>query len=437
MANTSTFTADMGVFMARSFRSAISNTANVYLAIARADPWGNDASPPQANSSVESVYEVWRNIIGGKKVTGGDISYVIRRQDWTANSIYIPYDGDRSSLYGSTNLPYVMTDSFHVYKCLFNNGNANSSVKPISTNPNTTYTTADGYVWKYMYTLSDVDRIRFTTNEWIPVRTLVANDGSLQWRVQQAATDGAIDSVAIIDQGSSYTGTPTVSFSGDGSGASATLTTNTVSGAITNVTIIAKGSGYTFANAIVSGTGTGATLAVNIGPKGGHGYDAVSELGVKTLIINVRLRADEGGKIPTTNDFRQIALISDPLAYAGNAFSGTTFSQTTRLSVTGSGANFAQDEFAFQGTTFETATFSGEIIEFDTANGIVKLAETIGTPTAGSLVGALTAASRYVTAVTNPDLTRNSGKIIYIDDISPVARNPSQTEDIKLIISFF
>jgi hypothetical protein len=427
----------MGVFMARSFRAAISNTANVYLAIARADPWSNDANPPQANSSVDAVYEVWRNVISGKKVTGGDISYVIRRQNWTANTVYVPYDCERSTLYGSTNLPYVLTDDFNVYKCIFNNKNANSSIKPISTNPNTTYTTADGYIWKYMYTLSDVDRIRFTTNEWIPVRTLVANDGSLQWRVQQAATDGSIDSIDITSQGSGYTGTPTVSITGDGAGASATLTTNTVSGAVTNVTIVSKGSGYTFANAAISGTGAGAALSISIGPKGGHGSDAVSELGAKTLLINVRLRADEGGTIPTTNDFRQIALIADPLSYAGNAFSGTTFSQTTKLSVTGSGANFAQDEFAFQGTTFDTATFVGEIIEFDTANGIVKLAETRGTPTAAPLVGAVTAASRYVTGVTNPDLTRNSGKIIYIDDISPVARNPSQTEDIKLIISFF
>jgi hypothetical protein len=288
-----------------------------------------------------------------------------------------------------------------------------------------------------MYTLSDVDRIRFTTPEWIPVRTLVANDGSLQWRVQQAAVDGAIDSVAITSQGSSYTGTPTVSFSGDGSGAAATLTTNTTTGAITNVTITAKGSGYSFGNATVSGTGSGAVLAVNIGPKGGHGYDAISELGAKTLMINTRLRADEGGKIPTTNDFRQLAILVDPLSYAGNAFTGTAFSQTTRLAVTGTGANFAQDEYVFQGTTFAGSTFSGELVEFDTSNGIVKLVETLGTPTAGPLIGSTTAASRYVTAVTNPDLTRNSGKIVYIDNVSPVARNPSQTEDIKLIISFF
>lgn len=437
MANTSTFTADMGGLMVRAFKSLVSNTSNTYLAIARAEPWANDSAPSQANSSIDSVFELWRNIIGGKKITGGDISYVIRRQNWAANTVYNPYDCERSTLYSLTNLPYVLTEDFNVYKCLFNNSNANSTVKPVSTNPNTSYSTADGYIWKYMYTLSDVDRIRFTTNEWIPVRTLVANDGSLQWRVQQAAVDGAIDSISITSQGSGYTGTPTVSFSGDGTGASATLTTNTTTGAVTNVVMTARGSGYSFGNATVSGTGAGATLAVNIGPKGGHGYDPISELGAKTLMINTRLRADEGGKIPTTNDFRQIAILIDPLSYAGNAFTGTAFSQTTRLTVTGTGANFGQDEYVFQGTTFATASFTGELVEFDTANGVVKLVETTGTATAGPLIGATTAASRYVTAVTNPDLTKNSGKIVYIDNITPVARNPSQTEDIKLIISFF
>ena len=57
MANTSTFTADMGGFMARSFRSAISNTSNVYIAIARAEPWANDTGPTAATSSVDDVFE--------------------------------------------------------------------------------------------------------------------------------------------------------------------------------------------------------------------------------------------------------------------------------------------------------------------------------------------------------------------------------------------
>lgn len=439
MANTSSFTVDMGVFAAQTIKSAIANTVNAYLTIAKVKAWPNDAAPNIANSSVASVYSIWRNMIGGKKITGGDISFVIQRQDWTANTKYYPYDHNRSTLYGNANLHYVMTSDFNVYKCLFNNGNANSTIKPTTTNPNTTYTTSDGYVWKYMYSLSDVDRVRFLTPDWIPVRTLSSNDGSLQWRVQQSAVDGALDVIKVVSGGSDYTSNGLIlTISGDGSSATAVANIVPIANTIQFATVTSRGSGYTYANASVSGSsGSGAVFDIIIGPKGGHGSDAVSELGAKSLMINTRFRADEGGKIPIVNDFRQLALLIDPSFFSGgNIFSGTAFNQTQRLTVTGSGANFAQDEVVFQGTSLATATYTGDVVEFDSANGIVKVANTGGIPSAGQLIGATTAASRYVTTVIEPDLRKNSGKIVYIDNITPVARNAFQTEDIKLVLSF-
>lgn len=440
MANTSTFTAFTGVYLAQLFKSAIANTSNAYLAIARVNSWANDSSPNIANSSVESTYEFWRNMIGGKKITGGDVSFVVKRQDWTSNTVYAAYDSKRSTLYGGSNLHYVMTSDFNVYKCLFNGNNANSTIKPTSTNPNTTFSSPDGYIWKYMYSLSDVDRVRFTTNDWIPVRTLTSNDGSLQWRVQQAAVDGAIDVINVISGGNNYTSnglTVTIS-GGDGSSATATANINPTTNVIQTVTVTSRGSGYTYANASIlsGGGGSGATFSVEIGPKGGHGSDATSELGAKSIMINARLRSNESGKLITTNEFRQFALLMDPLAYAGNTYSGTAFNQTLTLTVTGVGASYTQDETVFQGVSLATATFVGRVVEFDSTAGTVKVAEYNGTPSAGQLIGATTAASRYVTSITNPDLLSRSGKIIYIDNITPVLRNASQTEDIKLVISF-
>lgn len=439
MAITSTFTADMGVFVTQTIKSAIANTSNAYLAIARVEAWANDAQPNVANSSVDSVYNFYRNMIGGKKITGGDVAFVIPRQNWIANTKYVSYNCERSTLYGNANLHYVMTDDFNVFKCLFNNNNANSEIKPTATNPNTSYTTADGYIWKYMYTLSDVERVRFLTPDWIPVKTLSVNDGSLQWRVQQAAVDGAVDVVEVLNGGTNYTSNGLiVTITGDGSSAVATANINPTTNTIQKVTVTSRGIGYTFANAAIlsGGGGSGALLDVNIGPKGGHGFDPVSELGARALMINLRLRADEGGKLPIVNDFRQVALLIDPLAYAGNNFSGTAFNQTLVLTVTGAGATYAQDEIVFQGVSLPSATFTGKVVEFNAATGTVKLADVTGVPSAGLLIGSTTAASRYVTTFTNPDLRINSGKIVYIDNIVPVARNASQTEDIKLVISF-
>jgi hypothetical protein len=435
----STFTSSMGVFVAKTFKSQIATGSNTYVAIAQVEPWQNDLAPDSANSSVDSMYLIWRNMVGGKRISGGDISHVAPRQDWSNGAIYVTYDSEASTLYTSSNLHYVMTDDYNVYKCLYNNRNANSYVKPVSTNPNTTYSTADGYVWKYMYTLSDVDRIKFLTSEWMPVKTLTGNDGSLQWRVQQAAGAGAIDIIQVNSEGSGYSNSAniTVSVSGDGTGATAVATRNTTGNSIQSITITARGSGYSVANAsISSGGGSGAILDVTLSPPGGHGSDAITELGGKYLMINARLDADEGGKIPVVNDFRQLALLIDPLAYAGNVFSGTAFSQVLQLFVTGTGASFSQDEQVFQGTSLATATFSGDLVEFDSVNNIVKITNYSGTPIAAPLIGATTAASRYVTSVTNPDLLKNSGKIVYIDNISPIIRNSSQTEDFKIVISF-
>jgi hypothetical protein len=435
----STLTSSMGVFVAKTVKSQLTTTSNAYLVISQVKPWANDLAPPESNSSIDSIFLYWRNIIGGKKIAGSDISHVVPRQDWSNGSIYLAYDCDASTLYETSNLSYVMTDDYNVYKCLFNNGRANSYVKPVSTNPNTTYSTADGYVWKYMYTLSDVDRIKFLTPSWLPVKTLTGNDGSLQWRVQQSAVSGAIDIIRVEDAGEGYTNSSNISviITGDGVGAAATATRNTTGNSIQSVIITSRGSGYSVANAeITGGGGSGAIIDVEIAPPGGHGSDAITELGGKYLMINTRIDASEGGKIPVVNDFRQLLLLIDPLAYAGNVFSGTAFNQTLGLTVTGTGATFAQDEVVFQGTTLETATFTGDVVEFDTVNNIVRVSNYSGTPVAGPLIRATTAASRYVTAVTDPDLRKNSGKILYIDNITPVARNSSQTEDFKIVISF-
>ena len=437
---TSTFTQQMGIYTAKRIKTAIANTTNAYLAIARVDAWPNDANPDSANSSVYSVNGFWRNCIGGKRIGGGDVSHVVPRRDWIANNIIFPYATQQSTLYGSANLSYVLTEDFNVYKCLFNNGNANSSVKPTSTNPNTTYQTADGYVWKYMYTLSDVDRIKFLTVDWMPVRTLNANDGSLQWRVQQAAVDGGLHVIRITAGGSDYSNTQNVvvTITGDGSSATASANVNTSTNTIQSITVTSIGSGYTFANVSISGGGgSGAAGIVEIEPSGGHGSDAISELGGHYLMFNPRLKADEGTKITVSNDFRQIALLFDPLTYgSANAFSGSAFSQMLKLTVSGSGASYSPDETVFQGASLDTATFSGDLVDFDTSNNVVRIINEVGTPTSGPLIGSETAASRFVTAVTNQDLEDYSGVIVYIDHIPPIVRNASQTEDIKIVVSY-
>ena len=108
--------------------------------------------------------DVWRNLISGKKITGNDITLGIKRVDWTANTKYSQYDDANTQLYDTNTKFYVLTDDYNVYKCLYNNNYANSTVKPTYTSFAVNSTEADGYIWKYMYTLNTKDIQRFLTN---------------------------------------------------------------------------------------------------------------------------------------------------------------------------------------------------------------------------------------------------------------------------------
>lgn len=48
-------------------------------------------------------------------------------------------------------------------------------------------------------------------------------------------------------------------------------------------------------------------------PEGGHGSNALKELGCSEILFKVDLETNELGKLPATNDFRQVALLKNPI----------------------------------------------------------------------------------------------------------------------------
>jgi hypothetical protein len=426
------------------FRESVSEPANtkIYLTFGKVEPWPNDAAPPQANSSVTTLYQVWDNMIGGKLITGNDIHHVIRRINWTANTVYDQYDHCTCSLIlFSANVDfYVVTDEWNVYKCISNNYDSRSTVKPTSVSTTSTSSTADGYVWKFMYNISPSERIKFTTSDYIPVKKLSSNDNSLQWQVQENATEGAINHIQVTNSGLNYfvNSAISISITGDGTGANAFARVNTVSNTIANVVIDSVGSEYTYATVtITANTGSNASLRAIISPPNGHGSDALRELGGANLMLNPRLRGTETGILSVANEYRQIALIEDPTFFnQSNVASNTVFSQLTTLTVNGSSVEYDEDEIVYQGISISASTFSGRIAEWDSSNSIMRLTNVSGTPTTDLLIGANTGAARFVDSVTNPTLKRYSGNLLYIDNIKPIQRAVDQTEDFKIILKF-
>tara|TARA_R110002096_G_scaffold276280_2_gene470346 strand:+ start:13286 stop:15007 length:1722 start_codon:yes stop_codon:yes gene_type:complete len=262
--------------------------------------------------------------------------------------------------------------------------------------------------------------------------------------------------------GDTYSIGPKVVIVGDGQGANAKATVNS-SGAVNAVTIIAGGNNYS--NAVITlhanlatgndHTPTTATLSPIIGPRGGHGSDAVKELGGFFVLTNARLEYSESNNFTTNNDFRKVGLIAQPKFANGDiATSGVIDQATTIVINTWNGTQYAADELvsgSVSGATGRVVDFTGnntlrltDIIPsggsttagFNGIHGYFTNTEVIAANTTGAAGSGASATANGNGSVTGGDLTRFSGDIIYVENRSPVTRAADQIEDVKLIIEF-
>lgn len=374
----------------------------LYACIGHTKEWPNEPTPTVPPDNEQNLsFDHHRELIGCRKITPGDMSHVAPRYDWASGTVYSMYRDADIDMYDRAY--YVLTDEYNVYKCLYNNKGAASTIKPsgFSTLP---FTTSDGYTWKYMFTVTMSEANKFMTPSFIPVKYIETGDGSTesdrQLAVQNAAVNGAIYVVETVQVGSGYhylangvveaggredirlsaagdnppspidnyyngssiyiqSGTgagqlrriidyngstktftvntafqttcntdsraiisPTITIIGDGQGAKAYSRVNTATGAISNIQVIAVGSGYTRAHALITANsihGSGATANVVMSPTGGHGRDPIRELYADKIMLNVQFNGIEGlsangnGYIPSNTEFRSISLLADPV----------------------------------------------------------------------------------------------------------------------------
>ena len=437
----SVFSENLRVYNAEQFKTSVSTggPTKIYLTVGKVDPWPNDSAPIQANSSVTVFNDIWKNMIGAKLITGNDVRHVIPRNDWTADTVYDMYDHCTCSiqLFDSNVKFFIVNSDWNVYKCLENNNGNPSTVMPTQTITNAAVEETDGYVWKFMYNISSEERLRFTTDQYIPVKTLTLDNNSLQWQVQNNAVDGSISSYKVVNGGSNYNTAPTITITGDGSGAAAVAEINVSSNVVERIIVTNPGSGYTFADVSFSGPGTGAEARAMISPPGGHGKDSLRELGGSAIMMNPRLNNDEDGKLSTANEYRQIAIIQDPkLKNTNNTASALVYDQTLRLTLSSGSANYIKDEDVFQGATSASAYFTGRVVEWDGANNILKLTNTRGVPQSDVITGINSATVRFVESVTNKELRDYSGNLLYVDNITPLQRADDQTDNFKIVFKF-
>jgi len=426
---------------AEQFIESASEEANtkLYITIGKVDAWPDENNPNLANGSTASYYECWKNMIGGRRLFSNDLAYVIPRHDWQSGTNYVAYDHMNPILRDGNTIFFIKNSQHSIYKCLSNANSSVSTVEPTAINVTYPISTADGYIWKFMYTLSDVDLLRFTIDNYIPVKTLTADDNSVQWQVQINAVDGAIDYIQVTEAGNNYTNIANVSVVITGDGALATavpiITANTVS----DISITNRGYGYTEATVsiVTEADVLPASARAMIAPPGGHGSDPLYELGGKDVLIDARLKYSEDGVLPTTNDYRQIGLLKDPLINSSNTVStALAFLQAMTVTCEGSG-DYVQDEIIYQGTSLDNAIFSGRVVSWDAEAGKLIVINIKGEPLAShSIIGTTSLTSRVLTSTIPGYLQCHSGRLLYIDNIHPITRASDQIECFKIIMSF-
>ena len=439
---------------------------------ARTDNEGSDTAPltPADNRNAQSF--PFDDLLAAKRITASDVTFAVPRRNWTTGTVYDIYRHDYGErITGTTTAQtsnsgvstlfdasfYVLTTARNVYKCLDNNGNSASTVEPTGT-ATTVLTTGDGYKWKYMYTLSASQQANFLSTDFMAVAT----DST----VSSAAVDGAIDIVKIKSAGTGgANGTHTgIAIRGDGSNGQVSVTV--AGGLVTAVTVTNAGTGYTFgtiSNAQIVAAGatglTGAELDVIIPPKGGHGKNAIEELGGFFVMLNTSLEGTESGNsgdVTVANDFRKISLIRDPNA-SGSAATATTLRGTKAINLTGVSGSYVVDEKITQATTGAV----GKVVEWDSSNNILYYIQTRHTNDGIDSNGNLTAFSgtnvvtgaggatgtpttststinnvSFTSGYSASEIDADSGDILYIENRAPITRAADQTENIKLVIEF-
>jgi hypothetical protein len=274
----------------------------------------------------------------------------------------------------------------------------------------------------------------------IPIGTKTPNP------LQSFAGYGGIEVINIVNTGSNYNtanAPVTVTITGDGLYASANAVIS--GGSVIDVTVANTGTNYTFANvSITSAQGSGATAEVYVSPVGGHGFDPITELGARHVMLTASFNTNESGNLPTDIDYRQIGVLVDPFAYFGASSFGVAnaevYSTTSDLVVSSGFGSYTPDEIVFQAPTsddLDEATFSATVLSFDSTTNTLKLINTLGTANTNAIIyGNSTKTARLVLQKQNPSFVTFSGNLIYLENRESVQRHPDGSEQFKLVLGY-
>lgn len=416
-----------------------------YCFLSKVDPWPNENDPPVPGVDQKSRKEIFKNMFVAKLVKTSDISPVVERINWSANTTYDFYRDDIDILQQDVNGNlvyhfYAKNKYDQVFKCLWNANNSPATDEPFfepgTYNTNNIYEGADGYKWKFIYSIDTGSKVKFMDSKWMPVS--ISNTPN---PLLASAGYGSIDVINVFNGGSGYdpaNSTITIQVVGDGTGCNAVA--NVVNGSLNDIIVTSPGRNYTFANVVIqTGSGSGAIVYANTSPVGGHGYDPISELGCSHVMYSIEFNGSEGGAIPTDIDFHQLGILIEPtsLPRSPNPANSNIYSTTTDFVVAPGFGSYQNDEYIYQGTSLENATFTARVLSFDTSTNILKLINTSGNSTLnGSVFGNTSGTARTLLSVSSPTFVLFSGYIAYVENRTGVQRSADGIEQFRLVLGY-
>ena len=427
------------------------NTANYYVGVGRSEQWDSNELVPTPDNNPETQVDFRDGLQAIKRMQGS--SLVVPRNNWSNGRIYSQYD-DRTSGY-PTNPYYVKNENNQVYVCLETGRNSQgvavpSTVEPTFSNDHS-FRLSDGYVWKFLYTISANDAEDFMSSNFMPASKQGPTDSNStgielrQRSIQENAVQNQVLSIIITDGGLGYTSVPTVTItSPTGTGASATAAIDSNTGTVSRIQMdadsstIAHGQNYTTATVTISGGGgTGAKArAVLPFTDSGVGADPRIDLKSASVMFQCKIEGTDSNFV-TGQDFRQVGLIKNPLKSSdATLFTATTGNALDKMTLSSVVSSFTADKILEGQTSLAQAYIdhidSNEIYYHQTdATGFLAFQD-------GEVVDEVNGAGQGVidSALIAAEVDNQSGDLLYIDNRAPVSRTSTQSEDIKIIIQF-
>jgi len=436
-----------------SIQSDFNDSDNNYFAvIGRSEDWNDSDVAPTVTNSLREERNFRLAAQSAKKII--DLSFVVPRYNWSSGAIYSAYDDAQVGY--PTQTYYVMNDNNQVYICLQQSkdaaGNAQvSTVQPSGNTTGTPFDTADGYIWKFLYSIGALDANKFISANFIPTKLVTATDSDSpaadieQETVQGNAIVGQVVGYAVDSGGAGYTSTPTVTVTGNGTKAKANATIS--GGQVVKVELIDSsgsytlGSGYDYADVAITGGGSPskpASVRAILSTPLGLGGDPRDDLRSNGIMFNSKPDGTETGDFIVGNDFRQVGLMKNlELPDSDAKFTESTGNGLKKLVFSSVSTAFTADN-TIQGSTSGVQALIDRV---DSSNVWYHQTEATGfgnfdsgenvTETDGNGAGVLNASfAPYV----NPEVDMLSGEVLYIDNRASVTRATDQTEDIKIVI---